>query len=996
MADGVKLFNPATNQVEELPADQAQEGFVQGKYHLPNQGEVHLSSPDGTTMIFPTAKAPDLVSRGWRFSNPEQIAQKTVDDSPLQQAQGAVEGALSQLTFGASDAAIRAAGGDRNLLQARRESGAGQAGEAIGLGTALFGELGLKLLGEGVAKTALHTALAPTLATQAAGDAVESMASKVLGDTLTSNAVAHTVATGLGRAAEGAVYGFGGQLSEEALGDPQINAANLAAGTGLGALLGGVAGAGLRGLSEYRAGRVARASDEAIAANRAAGSSEVGKKFVEPFEAPTPEEFQQMYSVSTGEKLPEGGMKRWFGMVKDAINEKLNKASEVAGYDPADLAQVNGPEGQKWLRAGKSSVEDAARGFRNVIDRVADEQAASSDAYFGKLKGKALDLIPAGSQAAVLSRAGDALDQVRAIRDEAVDNWAAYGFRSEEHAASAFKNMDGLVDRAEDRLFKAANAPREVTERRVTQLDGGGTVEVESQRKLGLRDLADGRAELPDDISRQAFEELEDVKRRIAKPANFALAGDINDVAQKDLEKQFQRAYGVMKDHLEDSSVWGGMGDVQKQMNDAWKARNDAFGALKRQLKFDREGHVDPAAVAGYISKLDKVRGDAVVEALDNWHAAQNSYASVIDKHFSAANIGEKSRALSKEFATVRQGLEDGAATFNALQRLIGKRYQQFGGSGLGGGVVGGAVGAALGPLGAAGAFAGNQVLQAILDPGRRAINMAALSNATEKVGAWVEQRSKLLIDGKKAIGRAVSGPFGTRAISRFTTAMLEAKSPEQRRKAYDRRIEELSSLDDPQQFGDHVATQLLGMTDHLPNHAQALTAQAGVALNYLRTIRPNMLPGTGGAGGPFDTLYAKPRPHDRDILKFAQADQAVQDPMSIYDSAEKGYVFSHQLQAVEAVHPHLMQAVRSSLVTRAGYAKAPPPSSRSRVLGQLLGGTAVPAAKLQRIQQVHQMAGASQGGQSAGSSTKSTPKVKTPRSAGMAPTTDKLENYPL
>lgn len=1016
---GVQVFNPATNAVEEVDSAAAHEGFVAGKYHLPSQGEVHLSAPDGTTMIFPTSKAPDMVGKGWRFSDPKQVAQKTVEDSPLAQAQGAVEGALGELTFGGSDLAMRGMGADRELMQARRESTAGQVGKAVGLGVSMFGEPGLKLLGEGVAKAVLEHALLPTLGISAAGDAVEQAAKKILGDTVTNQAVAHTVASGLGRAAEGTAYGFGGALSEESLGDPEINAGHLLAGAGMGALVGGVAGAGLRGLSEFRAGRAHTAAREAI-------TSSVGQKGIYGMEAPTAEEFQAAYKASTGDSLPASGLKKWGSKLQDV----LDSASAVAGYDPADLEKVRSAAGQKWLRAGKQSIEEAARGFRNVIDRVSDEQAASSEAYFGGLKKGALDQIPRGSEAAVLGRVGDALDRVRGIRDRAVQDYALMGFRTPEQAEKAFGNMDALVDRVEDRLFKAAKAPRDVFEKKVVQhplfdreavkmgreadaavaadrgenwakkvgVDMSDVPESISReettvKRLGLQDLAASRKTLPPDIAKQAFEELEDIKRRLAKPANFALGGDISDAAQKELESRFKDAYGVLQGHLEDTSVWGNMGNVQREMNDAWRARNEAFGKLKGQIKFDREGKVDVGALSSYISKLDKVRGDAAIEALDQWHAAQNAYADVIDKHFASAGIGEKSRALSKEFSTVRDALEEGAGTFNALQRLIGRRYQVFGGSGLGGGIVGGAVGAAAGPFGVAGAMAANQALQAVLDPGRRALNMAALSNATEKVQSWIDRRAGALVAGKTAVGKAISGPFGQRTLSRFTTEMLNAKTPEARRDAYDKRVEELTSLQDPRQFGDHVASQLLGVSDNMPNHAQAMTAQAAAAVRYLQSMLPAPRPGTTGDGGAFDLLHARPMPHDRDLLKFAQTDQAVQDPLSALDSAAKGYVFSHQVRALEAVHPHVLQAIRSSLAAHAGRSKAPLPTQLSRSLGQLLGGSAVPADRLNRMQQVHQDASnpqppTGQGGRS--------PKVKSPRSAGMASTTDKLETYPL
>lgn len=1006
MAGGVQVFNPETSKVEDVDAEKAYQGFVGGKYHLPARGEVHLSAPDGTTAIFPTGEVPALVQKGWVFSNPKQVAEKTVADSPLRQVQGGVEGALGELTFGGSDLALRGMGVSPADLAARRESTGGQIGKYVGLGASMFGEPGLKLLGEGVAKAGLEHALLPTLGITAAGDAIEAGAKKILGDTITNQAVAHTVASGLGRAAEGTAYGFGGALSEEALGDPEINAQHLLAGAGMGALVGGVAGAGLRGLSEYRAGRVTKAADDAYKAGRAAQGESIGQKGIFGLEAPkmTEAEFQAEQRATTGEALPEKGLKRWF----KGYNDQLDKISAVAGYDPEDLKRIGGETGQAWLRKGKQSLDDSARGLKDALNDVVSEQSDISKQYYGALKPKALDLIPKGSDAAVLRNVGDALDRVRGVRDQAVADYARLGFDSPEQASKAFANMDALVDDAESRIFKSAGAGRDVVEKRTVQhpyydpkvaQEGmenppvSMSREETTTRKRSLQELADSGHPLPEGLAKKAFENLEEVKRRIAMPANLAGKGEISDVAQRELNTRFKDAWGVLKTHLEDNAVWGKMGDVQKEMNSAFAARQQAFDVIEKAFKIDRNGQVDPGAVHGFVSKIDKMRGDAVIEALDNWHGAQKQYADAIDKHF-AGDFGGKSRAAAAKYQAARKELEEGAMTFNALERVIKRRYQNYGGSGLGGGLIGAGLGVVAGPLGVAGGLAGNQLLQGVLDPGRRALNQAALSNAMDKMTPYIDGKVEALMRGKEAVakaGRAAVGPFGQRQVSRATIEMLQGKTPEERRKAYDDRLAELQHLDDPGQFSEHVGQQLLGLQDTMPKHAQAMTRQAATALQYLRALQPQPTPGTTGAGGPLDALYAKPSPHARDIQKYGEIDKAVQDPLSVLEDAQKkGYVFKHQVDALQAVYPQIMQAIRQAIAAHAGTSDKPPSVAQSRVLSQLLGQPAVQPAQLKRFQAVHQ--------QQAPKPPPPTPpsSAKTARSTQQMTTSDRLETYPL
>lgn len=1055
MAGGVTVFNPATNQVVDMPASDAQQGYVAGKLHLPVDGKIYMTHQDGTTKVFPTGSAGEALGMGWAFSDPSQIAAKKVDVSPLQQAAAGVEGALSQVTFGASDFAERELGADREMLNARRETTAGKIGEGVGLAATLLGDAPLKLLGEGVVKSGLEKALMPTLGLTAVGDAAEAAAKKALGESLTSQAVSNLAASGIGRATEGAAIGFGGALSEESLGDPEINTSNLLAGAGMGALLGGVAGSGMRGLSEWR-------TDVAFRAARASRNP-IGNTTIHGMVAPTADELKAALEASTGTSWTKDAIGKWMG----DLNDLFDKGSELAGYDKADLAAVRTEKYQRWLRKGKNSLEGEARQFADVINGVSTEQKASSEAYYGGLKKEALNLIPAGSEASVLSRSGDAISELRAIRDKAVDDYAVLGFSSADQAASKFGNMDALLNRVEDRVFKSAGVAREVTEKitekhplfdRQAVIDGrladaqvefqervaqhraaapkledipmpeGGDLAARQelhqaallehgestpryeapetsdipesisrerivQKKLGLQDLAESRAALPEGLSKQVFEELNGIKQQLAKPANFARSGEISDVAQAELEKRFQQAYGTLQDHLESTETWGKMGDVQAEMNRAWKARNDAFKRLRDHIAFDRDGRVDPGGLQNYLNKVDKFRGDGAVEALNDWHQAHGVFADAVDKHFAEAGVGARSRELGKKFVSVRQEIEDGVRSFNTVQRLIGRRYQVFGGAGLGGGLVGGAVGAAFGPAGAVGGMAAQEVLSAVLDPGRRALNMANMSNLMDKVAPWIDRRAKALVRGKDVAFRGATGPFGQRLIAKSTQAMLNAKSAADRRDAYHERVEELRRLADPSMFADHLASQLVGFSDHMPAHGRAINAAATSAVNYLMATMPPARPGTTGNGGAFDSLFSKPTPHDRDIQRWAEIDRAVQDPMSIVDHAHRGWVASHTVKAVETVHPHFTRTLRNSLVAHAGNLAAPPLANHSRTVSQLLGGPAADGGMVRRAQAVHQ----AQAQKQMGSGAPKPPQVKTqPRSTAIQSNSDKLENYPL
>lgn len=188
----------------------------------------------------------------------------------------AVESALSSATFGLSDQGISALGPEyQEALRERRERNEGEAtlGEITGIAGPLLFSGGTSLLGRGIAKAGLGLKGAAKV-----GKGVENLTTKGLNklfvtkgkETFAKDVLKKGIAKGSGSAVEGTFFGVGELIEENALGRADLNAENLMAYGGQGALWGGLIGGGL-GSSMTALGKSAEMVIPKIKGNKVTG-----------------------------------------------------------------------------------------------------------------------------------------------------------------------------------------------------------------------------------------------------------------------------------------------------------------------------------------------------------------------------------------------------------------------------------------------------------------------------------------------------------------------------------------------------------------------------------------------------------------------------------------------------------------------------------------------------------------------------------------------------
>ena len=247
-----------TGEPVQIDHSQAAQLFQQGHIGYKTGTSIPVVSPYGEVGSVPSEQLRDALGAGYKLDTPDLQYQRFAESKYGTGGQAALatgEAALRGATLGLSDVAAKQLGFDTEAMRLRKEVNpfASGAGEFAGiLGPALLSG-GVSALGEGAAATgvkALVEAAPISLVTQG-GRAIEGAVSQIVGSEAKSLAgkIIQTAAPKMaGSAIEGAIFGASNAFSEDALGQHELNAENLIANIGAGAMIGAGIGGGVAGL----------------------------------------------------------------------------------------------------------------------------------------------------------------------------------------------------------------------------------------------------------------------------------------------------------------------------------------------------------------------------------------------------------------------------------------------------------------------------------------------------------------------------------------------------------------------------------------------------------------------------------------------------------------------------------------------------------------------------------------------------------------------------
>lgn len=187
--------------------------------------------------------------------------------------------------------------------------------------------------------------------------------------------------------------------------------------------------------------------------------------------------------------------------------------------------------------------------------------------------------------------------------------------------------------------------------------------------------------------------------------------------------------------------------------------------------------------------------------------------------------------------------------------------------------------------------FAAKGIVKAFVNTkdAERATQMGFLQRGLDKFNRTMNMKAKDAIRG----GLESSG---LRVMEKMSDSDFKKKT-DQIKKLYR----------DPQTLMEHVSSSIEPMTGIAPNISQGLSKTMMTAIQYLHSQ----------IGEPAEHFFLS-KEHDPSQFEkrhFAQAFQAVNDPLIAFDQIKNGTLTSQTVQAVATVHPELYQEMKKTLM---------------------------------------------------------------------------------
>ncbi len=397
-----KLYNNNTGEVEDVPFQEVNEAIVSGNYGFQPGPAVPLENASGEVYLMPANKAADIIrDHAWKFPSQEKTTgffeslQKDIKeadeearledeygDAPVQ---AALFGATRGVTLGLSDPLWRSLGVSAERL---RELEKRQPG--ISTTTEIGGALVPLLLPEPTSSTAaaarlgLLAARGVTGATATAGRVVaRRLASQASKQSLARAAVPLAV----GGAVEGALYGIGETISEDALENKEMSAEAFVGNMGVGILLGGGGGILLGGGKEIikrsaQSRAMAKQLDDEFKNQTLKNAQDAGERF-SSYAQLNSSQIKKYAPRDKDGKISHGGFGR---AIRDKITvgassmwgETKKGAALLTGADRELVeeffaANPQAKELRRWAFASGAEKQRLANRFKDEVQKMYDQ-----------------------------------------------------------------------------------------------------------------------------------------------------------------------------------------------------------------------------------------------------------------------------------------------------------------------------------------------------------------------------------------------------------------------------------------------------------------------------------------------------------------------------------------------------------------------------------------------------------------------------------------------
>ena len=669
-----------------------------------NEPRVNVVAPDGTRGTIPASGLEAAKNAGYDVLTDAQVTKarrkEAYGDSEF--AAGAA-GLARGATLGLSDVALTKTG----LVNPETLSGLKEENPLVSTASEVGGNLLPFLVPGGAEVKAGQVAVEAGVAAKAAAAAAklaparlaselghggakiaEKAAASILGDASTGiaeSAVRRGLTTGFGSALEGAAYGAGTAISEDALGDKELTAESLLTHVGLGALFGGVVGGGMGAVSG-RGGRklattldeaapndFAVAADEAAVAARgegnaadtvdavAAGTSPGDKTIADVVDgqgAKSQSASEAILEKALGEKPADGLTKALQPIIDGQIGRRLQKQlgslTGVPKEAVRDLmlsaeSRAASTEAQAVKNDAIPALTDAFNKVHAATDMV--QEQAKGVLKFNRIK----QLVKTGNEADVAAAAQQTIANLRGKIDDMLRDVHRYGNKNAlVEAKHAIDVYGGDIRRAigGDSLDAASS--------KAAKEFGGATAATQS---------ADHNALI--------FDALDKLKRKIGSK-KLAKFGQYNSSADNATALHLQDMYEQeLMPMLENTNLWGKGAELQIAVNKPWTNHLQQHGIFQhnffRDIGRNTKGlmqDADTQKIGAFLDNLGDPRNSTANKQLQTWLDSTSDLMSAVHDHYAFEGRS------SKEVMDALQAVKDIRATMGKVENTVVKANQ--------------------------------------------------------------------------------------------------------------------------------------------------------------------------------------------------------------------------------------------------------------------------------------------------------------------------------
>lgn len=897
MADKIApLVNTFTGERVQVPASQVQSQLATGAWRREtreeyNAAEARKAATEGLGAQIETGV--EAIGRSLSAGGTDLLAAGTLSSKELEERRWRSETDLATgLELGTDVVTAIGSGGTAAIVKQGAKQALKKGGkELVEEGVEQLAREGVEQGTESLAKRGVEAVTkAGDVALKAAPGTALQAGTQLLGEGVQAGlkraGVNETLARVGGMTVEGAadatIYKIRENVSEASLGDEELNAEKLLAGTGDALMLGGLTG-GAFGLAAGAASKAVGKSKELIADLRGKGvpdpiidaAASVGALGG----AGTKQEVRRLFTDPNIRK-------NW-----QAREQLLPEISTRVAKSFDDMKAVEKVE--KSIFAGEIKAENVARTIRRNEGDAAKQFTAASRATddLGKMLGN------------------------HEVIDEA-------GRRIVRQRPELFESVVGKRNAGELRAIHS-RAQKRLEAARTSDDVGTASFLALEETKRELRDL---RSRIPkatmgaDTTGQRQLEAL----GQIVKEHEFSAARLLEDAETWGAAGASQQFRNAAYRELAETG-------------DAFEALFTKSTREREQLggKFSR--YHDPDKIRSFVNNLDNEQRQMVQDQARRHLDAREKLLSGMLEHgdVPADSIADFQKALTATrdakatFATAADTVRD----IHMMDRMLRQENEGImAARPVTGAILGGVIG---GPVGAIGSAA----LAGLMRPASLMRQLVVVESMAQRLKKLDSQLDKSVAAHVRAVTRRVgaTATMAARGVSKAAppaVAKFYGEDSKERRRRVERDVAKLRDLRDrPEVALERARRVTSGLTDSAPGVTSAMTVKHTQAMQFLAS----KIPPTPPQQSPF----TKPKPQrltDQQVDTMARYMTAIAHPRSLLDDLRSGTLTSEAVEAVRAVYPRFHGELKSRIVREFSKAEGEVPFNATVQLSLMFG----------------------------------------------------------